>query len=335
MKRLRLLFGRLLSRRAGIAAALMLLLLLALRITLRDRIVGLSGLFYLTPFPAQAAAWVGLAGILAAQKRFRWAAASMAAVASCSALWVSVSWVFNSRTANGTENALQLTCWNAARAKNPKAVEKAVLQTRPDICALIEAGTAVISAERWKELFGPEYDALRLPGGMMIIVRGKVLPFDHEDDYRTAGRRARYAAVSVEVSPKRTEASTETLTLILCDIHSCPFYDKSIAFAKLRDVIDQCGSADPIVLGDFNTPLESVYFRELERDGFSNAFLSAGNGFAETWGFGLPIVAIDQVWTKGTWRATHAEHESWKGSDHRPVQVLLDRQTPRRDDTPD
>ena len=91
----------------------------------------------------------------------------------------------------------------------------------------------------------------------------------------------------------------------------------------LKEAIRDTNTSHVIVMGDFNTPLESRYFDGLQALGLRNAFTSAGRGWAETWGLGLPIVAIDQIWLGNGLAASFAAHGEWKGSDHRPVFARL------------
>ncbi|TYA74322.1 endonuclease/exonuclease/phosphatase family protein [Seonamhaeicola marinus] len=50
-----------------------------------------------------------------------------------------------------------------------------------------------------------------------------------------------------------------------------------------------------IVLGDFNTPTESVHFHFF-KEKFKNAFSEKGNGFRETWFWNIPLLSLDHIW---------------------------------------
>jgi hypothetical protein len=50
-----------------------------------------------------------------------------------------------------------------------------------------------------------------------------------------------------------------------------------------------------IVLGDFNLPYESVYFKKLKQN-FNHAFSEKGNGFRETWFWNIPLLSLDHIW---------------------------------------
>jgi endonuclease/exonuclease/phosphatase (EEP) superfamily protein YafD len=81
-----------------------------------------------------------------------------------------------------------------------------------------------------------------------------------------------------------------------------------------------------IVLGDFNTPPESLIYRRYWGD-FENAFSRAGLGFGGTRLNGWIRVRIDHVLVSGGWRVTGARAGDHAGSDHRPV--IVDLQAPR------
>lgn len=95
--------------------------------------------------------------------------------------------------------------------------------------------------------------------------------------------------------------------------------------AELRDlearrarrwVDDDNGSH--IILGDFNTPVESVIYQR-HWGGLENAFSSAGMGFGSTRFNGWIRVRIDHILMRGEWRSVRAFVGPDLGSDHRPM----------------
>jgi endonuclease/exonuclease/phosphatase family metal-dependent hydrolase len=73
-----------------------------------------------------------------------------------------------------------------------------------------------------------------------------------------------------------------------------------------------------VLMGDFNTPSDSVHFDSL-RQGFQNAFETGGNGNAATWPVPLPVLAIDHIWTNRLVRVHSARHAGSVQSDHKAV----------------
>ena len=82
------------------------------------------------------------------------------------------------------------------------------------------------------------------------------------------------------------------------------------------------GSGPLVVLGDFNTPVESNFFRESWGD-LSDAFSVAGTGLGMTKHNGWIRVRIDHVLTSDEWHVDHARVEDEAYSDHRPLIVDL------------
>ena len=81
--------------------------------------------------------------------------------------------------------------------------------------------------------------------------------------------------------------------------------------------------ARTILVGDFNTPLDSAYIAPLRKE-MTNAFEASGSGCAATWPMPLPVLSLDQVWTTPSLRPVRCEHfGSWR-SDHRAVVAEID-----------
>jgi vancomycin resistance protein VanJ len=82
------------------------------------------------------------------------------------------------------------------------------------------------------------------------------------------------------------------------------------------------GTGPLVVLGDFNTPVESVFFRESWGD-LADAFSVAGTGFGMTKHNGWIRVRIDHVLTSDEWHVDRAQVGDETYSDHRPLIVDL------------
>jgi vancomycin resistance protein VanJ len=73
-----------------------------------------------------------------------------------------------------------------------------------------------------------------------------------------------------------------------------------------------------LVLGDFNTPVESVIYQRNWR-GLENAFSRAGFGFGSTRFNGWIRIRIDHILMNEDWRTVRAFVGPDLGSDHRPM----------------
>jgi endonuclease/exonuclease/phosphatase (EEP) superfamily protein YafD len=113
-------------------------------------------------------------------------------------------------------------------------------------------------------------------------------------------------------------AKDRALTLLLVDFEIRLRENRSRAFAQLDELIAAHRDEPLIVMGDFNTPRESVHFDSWRRE-MREPFATAGHGFAETWPIPLPVLALDQMWLGGRWRAVHCELGWSLQSDHRAI----------------
>ncbi len=77
-----------------------------------------------------------------------------------------------------------------------------------------------------------------------------------------------------------------------------------------------------VIAGDFNTPVESVYFREPWSD-YQNAFSEVGKGLGYTKYTRFHGIRIDHVLADHHWRVDAATVGPDLGGDHRPVIVTL------------
>jgi endonuclease/exonuclease/phosphatase family metal-dependent hydrolase len=144
----------------------------------------------------------------------------------------------------------------------------------------------------------------------MLGVRGKIL--SHE----SLGVHDRFRCHRVRVAlPDHGE-----LTVVVADIRSQPWISREQALAAIL----RAAGDDPraIILGDFNTPPESVWFREWRTRGFALANDAPRRGFRETWAYGLPLLTLDHVWHATGWVPLRCDHVRL-GSDHLAVKVAL------------
>lgn len=80
-----------------------------------------------------------------------------------------------------------------------------------------------------------------------------------------------------------------------------------------------------IILGDFNTPYESIYLRQLKND-FNHAFSKKGNGFKETWFYNLPLLCLDYIWVSKDLKILKTEKIFSTKSDHSILKTIVKRE---------
>ncbi|MFB9057178.1 endonuclease/exonuclease/phosphatase family protein [Mariniflexile ostreae] len=77
-----------------------------------------------------------------------------------------------------------------------------------------------------------------------------------------------------------------------------------------------------VIVGDFNVPYESLFLKALKRD-YEFYFSSKGNGFRETWFWGLPFLALDQIWTSKDLEVVASKKINTKKSDHSMIKTVI------------
>ena len=106
--------------------------------------------------------------------------------------------------------------------------------------------------------------------------------------------------------------------VMIVDFDAIVAYSRKPAFDRLFQLIDAIGDVPLIVMGDFNTPSDSVHFTEL-RKRMKSAFESAGSGYAKTWPMPLPVLDIDHIWVSRHFEIAACGHRTTFLSDHRAV----------------
>jgi vancomycin resistance protein VanJ len=282
----------------GTAAALPTAFALLLRLTLRDRVPALAALHYgATPF-ILALAVLGVAALWALGGRRRPALAALALAFACGAWQVGVS-RFDRPQAPG---ATRLLLWNVLYgARGVDAIMERVREIDPDVVFFIEADDLAPKAP-------PGWTWRWIDHGMAVGVKGEI----RSAEVVPLGPGSRAAVLELGVKGRPTRA-------ILADLVSFPFSPRGPAFAAL-DALRRRVKPD-LVLGDFNTPRDSVHF-DAWRGELTHAFEAAGRGWDLTWPSRPSLLAIDHVWCAPTLTPTSAVHRRG-ASDHRAVIVEL------------
>lgn len=294
------------SRRLPEILAVLAGLALIVRVTFRDRIPGVSTVYYATPLPSIALVLVGAGLASVALRRPRWAAA--AAVASLALVLTFLGTTYRSESSlRGGE--IRGALWNVSRgSKGWDRVADGLAGQKADLIAVVEGGLQ--AAQGRESLFGraiPGGDSRWFGGGMGLSVRGGRI-LDWTEHSLTESSRAIVARAEIRGRP---------IEVVLVDLDPNPYKSRGPAFEVLGRLLGTAPSGARLVVGDFNTPWESVHF-----DGFratmNHAFDRAGQGLASTWPLPLPVLALDHVWGRGV-RFSSCVHEDLGASDHRAV----------------
>jgi len=296
----------------GLPSALLAWVIAALlvRLTIRDRLPLLSVLFYMTPLVVSAV----LSGIAALiwLRRHCWRLSGLAGVlALLSLVWFHFSTYAHHYVVPGPTGE-RVVFWNAGRGvMGWDGVTRNLQDFDADLIGLVEAGPHNQQMERfWRDRF-PDYQVRGPRDGMVLMARGTVV----EKTMGDLGKGGKCGYYWVHLNGQWVE-------VLLVDIKSNPFRSRQEALSKLVRVADQLSDRPLIVMGDFNTPVDSAFVAPL-KERLTNAFQACGNGYNVTWPVPIPVLSLDQVWVNSHLKLGSCELPwAWR-SDHRPVVVTL------------
>jgi endonuclease/exonuclease/phosphatase (EEP) superfamily protein YafD len=302
-----------LEDRAALALRLWIMAGIVLRVTrLRDRFDGLSLVFYSTPWPVMAAAFVGLA--VHFRRRGNWHAVRRYSAFTVAALftWFATSWY--SAPVPDTAPDLRFVHWNVARPDwRLDGCAKWLLAQDADVICLAETEPLEKpTLDRWRAAF-PQYTLIESPVSLVCLVRGEVLG----SEAGSLGPASTYALHRLRIRGR-------AVNVLQVDLIAKPTRSRRAAIEKLTEIAARQTDGNLIVAGDFNTPRESWHLQTL-RETFVNAFEASGRGLAETWPSFAPALSLDQVWLGRAWQPLSCANGGTWRSDHRPVLVTAAR----------
>lgn len=278
---------------------------LVLHFTLRDRIDPLAVLFYALPLPVLG----GLATVLCAWRKWRRGAAVAAVLIF--GVWFSRSWCWSEPkplVAGAPE--FRALYWNLGRPKTPSAeLIDLVTRLQPDVVGCGEPGPYFMQHGTAYEQALPGYTCHLMPRGLFLLSRWPVKMLGRGKLDSTG------AFAYFDVS-----APQGSVRLVLVDVWADPLLprrrslNETLAFGE--------GHPRCLIMGDFNTPAESVWFAPY-RTQMQETFQAAGRGFRETWFWRLPILSLDHVWAGKGWRVLEAQKINRWSSDHAALFVRL------------
>jgi endonuclease/exonuclease/phosphatase family metal-dependent hydrolase len=288
-----------------------------LRLTIRDHWFGPSILFYATPLPVLAVTAIIAAIAWRIQSRSRLAWTCMAAAVLCTMWWFSQS--YRNHTPSASTPTLRVLMWNINWGYMGRrgAIER-IKKEGGDLIAIAEAGRRYRGEANIYRHHFPDLSQSELAHGMLLLTRGRVL----NNKSGNLGRKGRFLQSDVEIDDQR-------FTVLFVDITPSPTHNRREEFERLLPMIDALQDRPLIVMGDFNTPTDSVWIDKL-RERLTNAFEEKGKGFSETWPMPLPVLAIDHVWVNDRIKLAGCSQDGSVHSDHQMVKVEIERIEPAR-----
>jgi endonuclease/exonuclease/phosphatase (EEP) superfamily protein YafD len=278
----------------------------SIRWTVKDGLPFAANLFYALPFVVIAGFLVVAAVIWLKNDRRALSAGCAIAAVIAGGLW----WhgTYYGGACEARSDGLRILTWNTARGFGgwPK-VGDYVSAENPDLVGLVEAGG---SSDEWREFWAehlPEHEIYLAGGGLVILARGEIV----EEHVFLIGGASTCAEVVIDFEGQR-------IRVLLVDAVVRPFSNRRDLVEKVFELARAKPELPTVVMGDFNTPIDSVWFDGARRD-FVHAFEKAGRGLLTTWPLPLPMLAIDHVWVSRRLRVDCASIGWTWISDHRPI----------------
>ena len=179
-----------------------------------------------------------------------------------------------------------------------------------DLIGLVEAGADSAKMKRfWKDSF-PGYPFQIVKNGFVLLSRFPISKL-HSGTLTEMGKYER-------LDLKLNQAPAGSMSIFLVDIKSDIMKSRKAALEKLADQVSAINEYPILVLGDFNTPSNSVHFRPL-RKWLKNSIEIAGDGYMATWPLPLPVLDLDSIWVNDLCVVVTSENRWTWVSDHRPV----------------
>jgi endonuclease/exonuclease/phosphatase family metal-dependent hydrolase len=292
---------------------------LVFRFTVRDSFRLWCLIYYVTPIPALPI-WFAIAGLVGSPG-LRWlrndkpeATKSLLSPTRLNSLLgvVCLVWAVCSecgfRTGSAAPEGLRVVFWNTARVWSsvPRLAAK-IKSCDASIVALVEADKNYREAPaEWRSEL-PDYSVVTTHDGGLVAVKGTVISNQYHQ-----------LSASSWCEQFELRVNSVEFTLLLVDVTSDLRRSRRKPLAALAHLANQLDDRPIVIVGDFNTPDDSVWFDPL-REHHREAFREQGTGYAATWPVPLPVLKLDQVWVNKHVGVSQCR-QGWSVlSDHRPV----------------
>lgn len=194
--------------------------------------------------------------------------------------------------------------WNVAQSQPlpNDVIIKYIKEYKPEIVALAEAFQVSESDLNTLKIAFPQYQFKILYGSMLIGVLGNIN--DVQFQASEEAYKFNYIAATINQKP---------VYIMIADVYASPLLNKEIPLGIIHDFCKK--HHVDVLIGDFNTPYESIFFKEYEFN--FNSFHPYSIGMTSTWPLPIPVIEIDQIWLAKSYQPLKLEKFCHKNSDHK------------------
>lgn len=298
---------------AGYAGLLMFAAAVIVRLTVQDRApLSVAYFYYATPPAALTLLALGLFVVWLLRRRYRRLLVAVALVVIAGVWTMRTSW-FHTNPPPAGPSSFKVFYWNVCHGMlGWQGVVARVRASDADVVALVEDGrNPGQRAAFWKHEL-PDYYVATFDTGLALLSKQPI-------DVRAQTGLASWGRFADCVVP----IDGRELHVIVTDLTGIGYHvRRGVALAPLYKYLPTVGDEPILVVGDFNTPHDSEYLAPLRRS-FVEAFEVAGNGYAATWPWPLPVLWIDHAWVNSEIEVNACTYGWSRRSDHRPVEMTL------------
>lgn len=215
-------------------------------------------------------------------------------------IWLGRSFKINIPDAVSSK-AVEIVFWNTSHDRDFNDAFKAS-GSIPDILVLAEHGDFKTSTFKLKY---PDYNFYRSFKGISIFSKSEIKILNETT--------SKYATSIIHFE-------TNNLNMYVVDVAASMDVPRTWELGFVNSIIK--AAQNTVVLGDFNVPLESKHFDVIKAN-FKNAFTTKGNGFQETWFWGLPLLSLDHIWVSQDLKILKTEKINTFKSDHSLLKTYI------------
>lgn len=255
------------------------ILLLLIHFALKDHFQVLGVVFYALPLPILISMGVCVAILFYGNKTY--ILSILGLVLGMTIFWLS-NYYFFPKSVEIPKSSTAVLFWNAAnRSKLPVDILlESIKNTTPDIIGLVEAENATAADIQKLSKALPSYVFQILEGNMLVGVKGSIekITFISKNN-------------SHDINVVEAQLKTGYVSVAITDTFQDPSMDKEKTLTTVLQLALQNNT--DVIIGDFNTPYESVHFRNFETE--YESFHDYGQGFSATWPYRIPLLELDQI----------------------------------------